>query len=304
VSSFRQFLLEAKSVKDYRHEDRFDDLAYWPRREDPQFMAPSEGFHFTYHKGDLILHSTDNAVYSSVVATGQIEAKRAGKIKDYKMDSSLWNHFGGKVDLKNKVITVSKESVGDKMRQRSINDVKDIQAAFKNLRKYGVTDDFKLKGVPSPYNGMKMGDFLKHPDPVQTMMGGGGQIMYHGTSKKRWNEKISREGLRPGNTGEIYVDLVKGYSEENVYLATTAKVAEFYGKRQAEKDNDDGYVILKVEVPDSAKLRPDDHFAVFLTKNKDKEHEMQKRSVQELGSLAYRGRIPARFIKMLSARRA
>ena len=129
-------------------------------------------------------------------------------------------------------------------------------------------------------------------------------MFYHGTSKKRWEEAISKKGLRPGlNGNDAYVDLIPGYSEHNVYLASNAKTAEFYGKRQAEKDEDSQYVVLQVQVPASAKLRPDDHFAKTF-KGTDTSHAATKRGLRELGSIAYKGVILPKFIKVLSTKKA
>lgn len=230
------FITEAKLVKDFRHEDSFKELPFWPAKEDPKYIKPENGFHFVFDKGELVLHSTSNMTYDGVVALGFIEKMKKEGSKGVPQEvqrairgagTDMWNKFGGIVDLNAKIITINKEfDFAGKLRQRALNDVKDIKAAFKNLMKHGVTEDFKLKGVPTPFNGMKIADFLKYEDPVSQLDKREGAVFYHGTSKKRWDEAISKKGLRPGlNGNEAYVDLIPGYSEHNVYLASNAKTA-------------------------------------------------------------------------------
>lgn len=308
------FLAEAKLVKDFRHEDSFKELPYWPEKDDPKFISPADGFHFGYRRGELVLHSTANITYDGVVALGFIEKMKREGSKGVPREaqiaikgdgSDMWNSFGGMVDLNTKTITINKEyDFAGKLRQRALNDMKDIKASLKNLYKYGVTGDFKLKGVPSPYNGMKISEFMQEHDAVDQLNKREGAVFYHGTSKKRWEESINKKGLRPGlNGNDVYVDLIPGYSDHNVYLASNAKTAEFYGKRQAEKDNDTQYVVLQVHVPDSAKLRPDDHFAKTFS-GVDTSHNASKRSLRELGSIAYKGVILPKFLKVLSTKKA
>jgi len=127
-------------------------------------------------------------------------------------------------------------------------------------------------------------------DPTDQVMSRQSTVMYHGTSKKRW-QIIQRQGLRPGNTSDLYNDLIPGYSEFNIYVCTTAKNADFYGKRQAKKDRDDAYVILQVQIPDPVKLRPDDRFSHGQT-------NPMIRSGRELGEFAYKGSILPQQIKL------
>lgn len=307
-------LTEAKLVKDFRHAGSFSELPFWPAKDDPQFIKPENGFHFAFSKGELVLHSTSNMTYDGVVALGFIEKMKEAGSKGVPREvqtaikgagTDMWNMFGGAVDLNAKVITINKEyDFAGKLRQRALNDVKDIKAAFKNLLKYGVTEDFKLKGVPSPFNGMKIADFLKYEDPVSQLDKREGAVFYHGTSKKRWDEAISKKGLRPGlNGNEAYIDLIPGYSEHNVYLASNAKTAEFYGKRQAEKDGDTHYVVIEVQVPDSAKLLPDDYFAKR-PGAPNTSREAIKGGLRELGSVAYKGVILPKFLRALSTKKA
>ena len=307
-------LFEAKSVRDFRHDDISDQFKYWGTKT-VGYIDPTDGFNFIYDKGELLLFSTNNEVYSSVVAKNlwkkKQELEKAGKStfplvhgasKNKESDSDLWNQLGGTVLFKDKTITFSKEDVDGKSRQRVVNDVKDFQSALKNILSYGVTSDFKIKGLPSPYNGMTVGDALQLQNPMDEILKPAGQIMFHGTSLKRWEESIQSQGLRPGNTGETYVDLIPGYSEHNIYLASNAKTAEFYGKRQAKKDDDEYYVVLEITVPDASKFLPDDHFAHNL--KKEYSFRQSKQSLKSLGSIAYKGIIRPKFIKLHSKKKA
>jgi hypothetical protein len=178
---------------------------------------------------------------------------------------------------------------GSKLRQRNLVDVKEAQKAFRELFAYGVTPDFKVKGFP-PEVPKTVKGILALNDPTDQVMARQSITMYHGTSMKRW-QIIQRQGLRPGNASDIYNDLVPGYSEFNIYVCTTAKNAEFYGKRQAKKDRDDAYVILQLQIPDPVKLRPDDRFSHGQTKP-------MSRSGRELGEFAYKGSILPQQIKL------
>ena len=310
-----ELLQEAKSVRDFRHEDVSKEFKYWGTKE-MGYIDPKDGFNFIYNEGQLILFSTNNEVYSAIVGKGlwkkTLELQKAGK-SGYGIpreiltqlkgpgESDLWNQLGGSVSYADKTITFFKEDANGKARQRVVNDIKDFKAAIKNIQKYGVKSDFKIKGLPAPLNGMTVEKVLDMEVPSEEILKQNNQVMYHGTSMKRW-EEIQKQGLRPGNTGEAYVDLIPGYSDKNVYLATNAKTAEFYGKRQAKKDDDSNYVILKITVPDAAKFLPDDHFAHNM--GKGSEFGRSKMSVKELGSIAYKGIIRPKFIELQSTRKA
>lgn len=300
----QELLQELKSVYDFRHQDTFKQLAFWGSSKNPEFIAPEEGFHFEGAKDFIILASTNNSFYSAIAAAGGVSSKHKLPKAVSTALSAAWNQFGGLVSFANKTITIRKEDAGGKSRQFTIHDVKVAQKVLKALLPYGLKMDFKIKGVPAPHNGMTIQAFLKLKDPVQLVLEPQGQVMYHGTSKKRWDAAISKRGLQPGHTGEIYVDLIKGYSEHNIYLTLSQKTAEFYGKRQAQKDGDDQYVVLEVTVPDGAKIIPDDAFAHAYARGDDTAHRAIKVSVKETGSVAYKGSIPAKFIKLLSTKKA
>lgn len=296
-----ELLSEAKSVQDFRHANIEKDLPYWGGKTSG-WIDPKEGFHFMFDKGELTLASTDNATYSAVVATGRAEEQK--KIHKGLVDGLPkvpWNVLGGVVDLSAKTVTIAKESVGNGMRQRSIYDIKNFQNALKNLRKFGVTNDFKIKGVPSPMNGAKVKDILEMSSHVDNALGRDGQVMYHGTSASK-AAIIEKQGLRPGQTEGVYADLIAGYSEYNVYLAVDIKTAEFYGKRQAKKDGDDQYVIFKIEVPDAAKILPDDSAAGNMKKGQ--EGWRIKSGIKDSGAVAYKGAIKPQFISIQATRKA
>jgi hypothetical protein len=306
-----ELLNEAKSVRDFRHENIEKEFPYWGSKTS-EHIDPKDGFHFTYSKGELILSSTANDTYSGIVAKNlwkqQLAHKGSGIPKEVSSklklpgERDLWNQLGGAVLLADKTITISKEDAAGKTRQRAMNDIKELQDALKNLKRYGVTAEFKLKGVPSPLNGKTVGEIMKLESHVRQVLKREGQVMYHGTSKKRWDDSISKEGLRPGKTGQAYVDLIKGYSEHNIYLAVNEKSAEFYGKRQAKKDDDTQYVVLKIKVPDAGKFIPDDAYAHGMKSGE--EHDRIKSGVSELGSIAYKGVIRPQFIEVLSTKKA
>lgn len=282
-----EIITEAKTVLDARHLE--SDLKHFGGKY--HYIDPSVGFFFNYDAGVLGLYSEENMFHSEKVGKSRgIDFKKSHGI-DFNF---LWNKLGGLVKLDSKTVTISKESYANaKWRQRDIPDLKSFQKALKELKRYGVTDDFIVKGIPKQ---KRVGDILSSPDPTDAVFRGEPITMFHGTSLKRW-EIIQRQGLRPGNTGEIYQDLHPGYSENNIYLAVTEKGAIFYGKRQAIKDNDVGFVVLSVSVPDPAKILADDRF-----------HHMGADSAKALansgrtlGEFAYCGNILPKHIKLRSS---
>lgn len=276
---YYEILCEAKEITDARHEE--STLKHWGSSK-YNYIKPSDGFFFTYRGGLLVLHSEENEVYSSKVSGVKIP--------------EVWNGLGGKVDLTTKTITISKESVRTTTRQRAITDVKELQKVLKDLFQFGVRKDFVVKGTPKHIPNT-VAKILALKDPTDEILNQKPIVMYHGTSLKNW-KIIQKEGLRPGKTVEQYYDLIPGYSENNVYLATTEKAAEFYGKRQAKKDRDSGYVALQINVPDPAKLASDDYFATAFNNGEVDLDRVKKRSVskysltasgRELGQYAYSG---------------
>lgn len=95
------------------------------------------------------------------------------------------------------------------------------------------------------YKNMTITDVLKQQNPGDLIAKGGQfqpMTFYHGTSEKRW-KVIQKEGLKPNRAPKIYVDLVAGYSEFNVYLTTSVSVAENYATRAARDDNSKAVVV-------------------------------------------------------------
>jgi hypothetical protein len=84
-------------------------------------------------------------------------------------------------------------------------------------------------------------------------------LLYHGTSVARY-AKIKTEGLKPGKTPEVYADLVKNYSEFNVYLTSSVGEAENYATRAALQDKSLA-VVLEVEVNDFTRFVVDEDWA-------------------------------------------
>lgn len=301
-------LLEAKEIYDHRHENISDVIKPWADGEN--YIDPRDGFYWEFVEGKLLLTSTENEFYSFIASMYQTAseeeqeiARRRNKqdfikiprIKDvYSKISSMWNQLGGIVNFQTMTLTISKESVGNAMRQRFIANIAEFKQALSSLKKFGLTDDFIIKGAP-PEIPKTVGQALQMRDYVQKTFKDKDLVMWHGTSEARW-EIIQNKGLRPGHTGEAYVDLVPGYSEHNVYLAHTPKGAQFYAKRQAKKDNSKG-IVLKVQVPDPSKIVADDRYARgWEGKIIGYDPKQIKSSVKELGEVGYNGRIPPKFI--------
>jgi len=311
----RELLSEVKqplTIVDLRYEEPSDPkrvLKHWGS-EPKEYIRPEAGFFWHWNEGKLLLHSEKNENYSWKMA--QLLGLRDQNEKTQPL-GELWNQLNGKVDFKNQTVTVLKEFADSKMRQRSISNVKELQDAFKVLMRFGLREDFKVVGVPS-HVGKTVAQVFSQSDPTSSVLKGEAPVFYHGTSSDRW-EQIQQKGLQPGQTGEAYVDLRPGYSEHNVYLATNPKVAEFYAKRQAKKDGSSSGVILKVTVPDPAKLLADDDWIPPGTWSDEEQrviplspkaqlqragsHIALSKSGRELGSFAYRGRIPSSRIELV-----
>ena len=299
-------LLEAKEIYDHRHEDISAELKPWSDGE--KYIDPRDGFYWLFNEGKLVLSSTDNEYYSmmaNIYATASEEEQELAKrnIRDFhklprmkdahSKISSMWNQLGGLVNFQSMTLTISKENVGNAMRQRYIADIAEFKQALSSLKKFGLTDEFVIKGAPSEIP-KTVGQALQMRDNVQKILHDKNLVMWHGTSEARW-EIIQRKGLRPGHTGEAYIDLVPGYSEYNVYLATTPKGAQFYARRQAKKD-DSKPIVLRVQVPNPRKLIADDRFAYRGGEVQGRDIDSIKSSIKEMGELGYNGWIPPKFI--------
>lgn len=119
-----------------------------------------------------------------------------------------------------------------------------------------ITPDYKITG-DEKYRTVTVGQLVKKPGEVETALTGRGKlVMFHGTSKARWR-MIESKGLRPGASDDVYMDLVSGWSDKNVYLTFSHTNAENYATRQAIKDSSEA-VVLRVEVPDISNLVADE----------------------------------------------
>ena len=301
-------LLEAKEVYDHRHENISDIIKPWAGGD--KYIDPRDGFYWIFSKGNLLIFSTENESYSFVASMYQTAseeeqeiARRQNKgdflripriLKAHKALTNTWNQLSGLVIFSTMTLTILKESSrGDTMRQRVIADIATFKQALSSLKKFGLTDEFVIKGAP-PDIPKTVGQAVQMRDYVQKTFQDKNLVMWHGTSEARW-EIVQNKGLHPGNTGEAYNDLVSGYSEHNVYLAHTPKAAQFYARRQAKKDNSKG-IVLKIQVPDPSKIVADDRFAQYGGEMAGHRGDRIKASVKELGEVGYKGWIPPKFI--------
>lgn len=126
-----------------------------------------------------------------------------------------------------------------------------------------LTPDYKFVG-DEKYRKMTVGELVEKSGEVESALTGRGKlVMFHGTSEKRWSI-IQKKGMRPGSAGEVYYDMVTGWSENNVYLTFDHSVAENYATRQAIKDKSKA-VVLRVEVPDVSNLVADEDTFGYIT---------------------------------------
>jgi hypothetical protein len=159
--------------------------------------------------------------------------------------------------------------------------------ALKKLLSYLSSVDPRVKGdfrVVSPddkFKGQSLSQVAKSPRAADVVMGTTGTITaYHGTSTKRWPE-IEKKGLNPGKFEEYYSDLVRGYSEKNIYLTLDPHTAENYATRAAVWD-DANALILQVEIPDPSRIVADeDSFRDF---DLDREYTLTQTQRQKTSS--------------------
>lgn len=137
-----------------------------------------------------------------------------------------------------------------------------------------ITPDYKILG-DEKYRKMNVSQLVKKSGEVETALTGRTKlVMFHGTSLEKWNI-IQKTGLRPGAGDDIYADLVKGWSEKNVYLTFTHDNAQNYATRQAIKDGSPA-AVLRVEIPDVSKLVADEDTFGYM--NLSKRYTIQTRS--------------------------
>ena len=319
----QKILVEAKSVRDFRHKDiRNEFPGFFGPIPGHRIIDPSDGFFFAYDKGNLILSSSNNINYSALATSGLWKELKTSKTmsSDREIDRRALNpnqlpEIDGKTALKwvNGEVSFADSTVKfetdprlkykDPVAKFYVNNIKELQSILKNLLTHGVNKFFTVINLDDALDGSTIEDLLKLKDPATEISAkNNGHILYHGTSFSRWEKHIQKEGLRPGNVGKIYNDLIPGYSEHNIYLGTTPRVSDFYGKRQAEKDGDDFYVILKITLPDTSKLKPDD---LLYLKYDDYRtlFKKTKRSIREISSVAYKGIIRPKFIELLSKKK-
>jgi hypothetical protein len=121
--------------------------------------------------------------------------------------------------------------------------------------------------VRAPHlHGKTVGDVVESTeDPIAEIAtkARGKVILYHGTSAARY-QTIKSEGLKPGKTPEVYADLVKNYSEFNVYLTSSVGEAENYATRAAIADKS-AAVVLEVEVNDFTRFVVDEDWAGWVS---------------------------------------
>lgn len=304
--SFKTFLTEAKEVIDLRHRDFRNDSDVDPiLKNKSDFIDAKNGFYWSYYKAILILSSHEDQYVSGSLSQAEKNNEVPKKLSLIKSPAPsaigrAWNNLNGLVDYRIKTITIAKEYAGNSQRQRTVTNIKEFQQAIQSLQKYGVTNDFKIKGAP-PHIPKTVKDVLTLKNPLEALLSPTEKItMYHGTSKARW-EVIQQKGLMPRSIDtnrkfkdDVYNDLIPNYSDKNVYLATTKKTADFYAKRQAQKDDSDP-IVLKIELPDNSNLVPDDRFVRRDTGQYD--FKAFKASLHGLGEFAYRGLILPKFIK-------
>lgn len=121
-----------------------------------------------------------------------------------------------------------------------------------------VTGDFRVISPDDKYKGLTVSQVISTPRTSDILTSGIDKklVAYHGTSTKRWNQ-IQRLGLVPGKFENFYADLVRDYSEYNVYLTMDPRTAENYATRAATWDGGNA-LVLKIEVPDFSKVVPDE----------------------------------------------
>lgn len=121
-----------------------------------------------------------------------------------------------------------------------------------------VKGDFKVISPDDKYKGLTVSQIISAPRTSDILTSGIDKklIAYHGTSTKRWNQ-IQRLGLVPGKFENFYADLVRDYSEYNVYLTMDPRTAENYATRAAILDGGNA-LVLKIDVPDFSKIVPDE----------------------------------------------
>jgi Poly(ADP-ribose) polymerase catalytic domain. len=116
---------------------------------------------------------------------------------------------------------------------------------------------YTIKG-DDRFEGMKYHEFAKTKTNQEKIRDKEPITMYHGTSTSKAKD-IVKNGLKAGQRGESYSDLINGYSHKNVYLSDRPSEASNYATRQAIDDKSNP-AILKVTIhpKDHHKFMPDE----------------------------------------------
>lgn len=279
---YSDIINEAKETIELFHDNVEDKIQFYGQRNS-EYLDKSEGFHFKYNKGYLILSSTANPHYSMKVNgdyTKELE----------EIVNRSFNSMGGEVNYKTKIITFTKEySHGDTLRTRAIERLSELQKVLSSLIDYkSEIMDFKVKGLPT-HIPKTVKEIIKTEPNDKHFYDNKELVLYHDTTYDRAID-ILRTGLKPNENNE-YSDKVEGYSEHNVYLATSPHTAMFYANRQMKKDDSTLWAILKVKVPDKAQILPDDAYMAHSTDSIEEIQRKIKLSIDNNGEVAYRGTI-------------
>ena len=147
-----------------------------------------------------------------------------------------------------------------------------MHALVSSLSKSGYLDNSWVFINAPEFRHQTVGDILKGVTDVVdviTHKSQGKVILYHGTSKARWDQGIKTKGLQPSSpTGfddalqHIYAvsEQVEGYSKLNVYLTNSIPEAEMYATRASIIDKSEGCV-LSVEILDFSRFVIDEDVA-------------------------------------------
>ena len=137
----------------------------------------------------------------------------------------------------------------------------ELKKLFKHLMTVDprVTSDYTIVSPDDKYEKQTIGAVATKTRTTDVVVGsqtGEKLVAYHGTSTKRWPE-IEKNGMIPGKYEKAYVDQIPGYSVKNLYFTMDPHDAENYATRAAIWDVSSA-LILKVEIPDITKIRPDE----------------------------------------------
>lgn len=144
MSVFRHYLRLCEELGTVTYDARHPEpgLTHWSEGGAFEFIDPQHGFFFHAHDRVIVLHSERNPLYSAYVV-------------DLQLPHALPAMLGGKVDLDSKTITLFKDAT-----KKEPNSLQELPKALRELTAHGVTEDFKVKGVPNDI-GSTVGSLLK-----------------------------------------------------------------------------------------------------------------------------------------------